>query len=161
MAVIDWLARAAIVGTAAAVLPAGATEPATSRQTATDCPVELAGGRAGDWLPGKWINNYYTLIVERRGNELHWTMSREAHPSERWGSKAAMTASGTIAEATPCTAELRGYYDSSDNGYLPGKPLTYRTTWDGGTRMSGLLLGAGREWTPISFGRVPTGEPAN
>lgn len=151
---------AAAAGMMAFALPATATGPAAPDQASPVCSATVADRPAGDWLTGRWINSYYTLVIERRDEALHWTMSREAHPSVRWGSKPAMTASGTVADATPCAAELRGYYDSSDNGYLPGKPIIYRMTWDGGARMSGLFLGAGREWTPLSFARVPGGETA-
>lgn len=161
MAMIGWMAGAVAAGAMVAALPACATEPVVAHRTAPACPADVAEWPVDDWLPGTWINSYYTLVVERRDDEVRWTMSREAHPSERWGSKAAMTASGSVAGTTSCTAELRGHYDSSDNSYLPGKPIIYRATWDGGTRMSGLLLGAGREWTPISFTRLAAAASAN
>lgn len=157
MAISGKMAGAVAVGMLAAIAMAGCAAPpaAAPMAAAADCPAALAGSPAGDWLLGRWGNSYYTLLVEQRDGGLRWTMSRVAHPSERWGHKASMTASGGFAELSPCSAEMTGYYDSSEDGYLPGKALIYRARWDGAAGMSGMLLGAGREWTPISFFRMP------
>ena len=118
-----------------------------------ECPSAVARVPAGDWLLGTWRNTYYTLTFRRDGDRIRWAMERPSHPSERWGKKAAMNASGDVIRVSACAVELDGRYDWSESQYLVGKPMQYRGRFDGAGGLNGEIYGAAHEWMPMRFNR--------
>lgn len=141
-----------------ALLSAGcaATEAAAPPRlvTSADCPAPATGAPA-EWIVGSWRNPYYTLVLRGDGDIVRWNMARERHASARWGTKAAMRASGHVATISACTFEMVGRYDWSETPAHVGQALVIRGRHDGHGRLVGDMLGAGHEWTAISFVRAP------
>ena len=111
----------------------------------------MAAKTGGQWLIGTWQNPYYTLRFRDDGGVIRWEMEREAHPSERWGQKTAMQASGTVTGVSACALEMTGRYDWDEAAQHVGMALDFKGAREGEGGLAGKLYGAAQEWTPIQF----------